>query len=285
MKILLTGGSGDLGLVLAKELCQQGKEVINIDIRKPRKQFGQFVCVSVLDRESLNQVMHAVHTVVHIAGWHGIHESRQSKTAEEFWDLNVTGTFNVLQAAQKNQVQQFIYISSTSVGKWPNIYASSKMMGEELTRTYAARHGMKAMTLRPRAFIPHWNRYAYTNYIEWARWFWKGAVHISDVMKAVCCAIRWLQQQVEPPYLALPVDGAYDYSDEQLRNWRPEYFQMTYPGFLELVLSYELDPFLQPTKLDISQTVQTLGYKPAFGLRNVLLELQEFGIQGPPSFF
>jgi hypothetical protein len=37
-----------------------------------------------------------------------------------------------------------------------------------------------------------------------------------------------------------------------------------------------------PTKLDISETVRWLGYKPAYSLANLLSELAAFGDAGPP---
>jgi len=41
---------------------------------------------------------------------------------------------------------------------------------------------------------------------------------------------------------------------------------------------------LKPTRLDISETVRWLGYRPAYSLANLLSELAEFGDGGPPYF-
>ena len=49
-------------------------------------------------------------------------------------------------------------------------------------------------------------------------------------------------------------------------------------------LSYGLDPALKPTKLDISETVHWLGYKPSYSLAKLLSELAAFGDSGPPRF-
>jgi hypothetical protein len=45
---------------------------------------------------------------------------------------------------------------------------------------------------------------------------------------------------------------------------------------------YGLDPALKPTRLDISETVRWLAYKPAYSLANLLSELAAFGDSGPP---
>jgi hypothetical protein len=40
---------------------------------------------------------------------------------------------------------------------------------------------------------------------------------------------------------------------------------------------------LKPTKLDISETVRWLGYKPSYSLANLLSELAAYGDRGPPQ--
>ena len=51
----------------------------------------------------------------------------------------------------------------------------------------------------------------------------------------------------------------------------------------DLALSYGLDPALKPTRLDISETVRWLGYKPSYSLANLLSELAAYGDSGPPQ--
>jgi hypothetical protein len=50
-----------------------------------------------------------------------------------------------------------------------------------------------------------------------------------------------------------------------------------------LALSYGLDPALKPTRLDISETVGWLGYKPSYSLASLLSELAVYGDRGPPQ--
>jgi hypothetical protein len=56
-----------------------------------------------------------------------------------------------------------------------------------------------------------------------------------------------------------------------------------YPEHYDLALSYGLDPTLRPTKLDISETVRWLGYKPSYSLASLLSELAAYGDSGPPQ--
>ena len=85
--------------------------------------------------------------------------------------------------------------------------------------------------------------------------------------------------------LVLTLDSAYEYTDADLDHWDAEgpgsTFRKYYPEYYDLALSYGLDPALKPTKLDISETVRWLGYKPAYSLANLLAELAAFGDAGP----
>ena len=59
------------------------------------------------------------------------------------------------------------------------------MFPQEIAQRYVEHHNINVLTLRPRAFIPYWNKTVYSSFVEWAKWFWKGAVHINDVAQAV----------------------------------------------------------------------------------------------------
>jgi nucleoside-diphosphate-sugar epimerase len=286
MNILLTGGSGDLGMLLAYQLLQAGHHPVNLDVRPPLVEWGRFIQGSVTDPEILAHSLNGIDQVVHIAAWHGIHEFRKEKDVFDFWELNVTGTFLLFEYAARAGIDQLIYISSTSVDEWPGVYGHTKIMGEEIARTYAARHGMSVLILRPRAFIPPWNTFAYQDYTEWARWFQKGAVHIDDVVQAAVLSLGLLTQRSlpEPPILTL--DSGYEFSEYDLAHWDElvpvTTFATTYPEHLGLLEKYGLDPAVKPSRLDISAAQSLLRYQPRYSMRNLLSELQAFGREGPP---
>lgn len=286
-KTLLTGGSGDLGSLVAKAIDAAGDTAIRLDVRPPVNPQGVYVAGSILDRDVLAGSLQGVSAVVHIAAWHGIHEFKKQKDVYDFWDLNVTGTFYVFEAAARAGIRQMVYISSTSVEERDGVYGHTKVLGEEIARTYAARHGMSVITLRPRAFIPHWNKDVYGSFIEWARWFWPGAVHIHDVVQGVMNSLDLLKRTELEEHITLTLDGAYEYSDEDLRSWDEagtgSTFRKYYAAYEALVQGYELDPTVKPTRYDMSETQRWLGYQPAYSLKNLLQELEQFGTEGPPS--
>jgi nucleoside-diphosphate-sugar epimerase len=290
MKILLTGGSGDLGQTLVPRLLDRGDTPIVLDIRAPAdlRQGAVFVHGSVLDRSNLPDSFRGCDCIVHIAAWHGIHEARGEKDAYEFFDLNVRGTFEVFAAAAALGIDKIIYISTTSVHRPDTLYGRSKILAERIAEDYARLSNMNVITLRPRGFIPFWNRDVYTKYSDWAQWFWRGAVHIDDVASAVMLGIDLLFRQQLGQHLILTLDSAYEYTDADLDHWDADgagsTFRKHYPEYFDLALSYGLDPAVKPNRLDITEAVRWLGYRPSFSLASLLAELAAYGDSGPPRF-
>ena len=290
MKVLLTGGSGNLGQALVPRLLDKGDTPVILDVRAPAslKEGAAFIEGSVLDRSKLTEIVRGCDGIVHIAAWHGIHEDRGEKDAYDFFDLNVRGTFEVFEAAASVGIGKVIYISTTSVYRPDTRYGSSKILAEQIAEDYRKHRLMNVVTLRPRGFIPYWDRAVYAKYSDWARWFWKGAVHIDDVATAMILSLDLLSRRQLDRQLVLTLDSAYEYTDADLDHWDAEgpgsTFRKYYSKYYDLALSYGLDPALKPTKLDISETVRWLGYKPDYSLANLLSELAEFGDGGPPHF-
>jgi nucleoside-diphosphate-sugar epimerase len=288
MKVLLTGGSGDLGQTLVPKLLNKGDTPVILDVRAPldSKHEGMFVQGSILDRPRLKELFRGCDCIVHIAAWHGIHEIRGEKNAYDFFDLNVRGTFEVFEAAVSVGINKIIYISTTSVFRPDTRYGRSKILAEHVAEDYRKYSNVNVITLRPRAFIPFWNRHVYANYSDWARWFWKGAVHIDDVAAAVLLSVDLISRQQLGRQLILTLDSAYEYTDTDLDHWDADgagsTFKKYYSEYYDLALSYGLDPALKPTKLDISETVRWLGYKPSYSLASLLSELAAYGDSGPP---
>ena len=272
--VLLTGGCGDLGTVLAWQL---GECALLLDPRAPQAPFGRHIPGSILDPQTLDAAISSADQVVHIAAWHGVHEHRGWKTPAEFMSLNVEGTERVLNACMRHN-RRCIVLSSTSVDRPESVYGHTKIRTEALVRHYRTK-GVECLILRPRAFIPSWNRDVYDDYIAWARWFWGGAVHILDVAQAVRLGLesrRW----VDTP---LVIDGGYEYTPAVLANWQGvASFDHQYPGKRALVERHGLDPSQPPQPKDIAATLAALGYQPTFSLRTLLDELEQWGTAGPP---
>lgn len=286
MKIFLTGGSGDLGKILAYKLEKRGDVALRFDIKSPTDSFGKFINGSILDRKSLLENLIDADIIVHIAAWHGIHEFTKQKNVYDFWDLNVTGTFNILQAASDLNIKNIILISSESVAETTGMYGWTKILSEQIAQRFFDNNHLNILTVRPRAFIPYWNHEVYKSFVEWAKWYWKGAVHINDVAQAVINGINLLMNKSLKHHLILPLDGAYEYTQDDLLNWDPNYsgetFKKYYGKYYDLAIKYGLDPSLKPIMQDITETKEHLGYIPTYSLNNLLEDLEQYGEKGAP---
>ncbi len=112
MRILITGAGGTLGTVLAPALAATGHEPVLFDIQPLRSSY-QFIQGDVREPEDARRAIAGVDLVVHTAAIHGIHLGDHS--AQEFYDLNIGGTFNLWEAAAGAGVRGLVFSSTLAV--------------------------------------------------------------------------------------------------------------------------------------------------------------------------
>ena len=110
MTVLVTGSSGHLGEALMRTLQAQRRETIGIDV-----QAGAFThqVGSIADRAFVRRCMKGVTTVLHAATLHKPHVATHSR--QDFVDVNISGTLNLLEEAAAAGVTAFVFTSTTSV--------------------------------------------------------------------------------------------------------------------------------------------------------------------------
>lgn len=111
--ILVTGATGHLGNVLVRELLKEKEKVRTLVLPNEAVQSLQDLPVEIvygntLDRHSLQEAMHGVDTVFHLAGIIAIRPGMEKIMHR----VNVEGTYNVGEIALKNGVSKFIHVSS-----------------------------------------------------------------------------------------------------------------------------------------------------------------------------
>jgi UDP-glucose 4-epimerase len=283
MNVLLTGGSGDLGSALARQLDARGDRPVVFDLREPRAARGTFIEGSVLDRAALANATRGIECVVHIAAWHGIHENE--RTLAEFWDVNVTGTFNACDAARTAGAARFVYISSTSATNPNSFYGHTKVLGEQVVAGFAHRHRTRAVSLRTSAFVPHSSPF-YKSFGAWVARFARGGAHLNDVVASVLLAI----DRTAAPGAAhetFTIFGKSEFTHEERANWNAETFAKRYSEKdVALALECGIKPNecpRGPTAEEARAAADVLGYKPAYSLQDALNDLRKYGDAGPPS--
>lgn len=159
MKVMITGGTGFIGARLAIKCLEDGDKVTILgQVNNPAEeenralieaQGGEIVIGSVTDKEVVNRAADQVEIIYHLAA--AQHEANVAN--QHFWDVNVEGTRNVLDAAIKVGVKRFVHGSTIGVygsameGELDedtplrpnNIYGVTKSEGEKLVLSYADR--------------------------------------------------------------------------------------------------------------------------------------------------
>lgn len=166
LKILITGTSGKIGSAIARSLQKQ-EEVICLDNRP-----GPFTTsiVDIRDREKIFQLVKGVDAVIHCAALLTPHLNAYSK--KDFWDVNVIGTENLLEACLQYGVKRFVFTSTTSIygdamvdhqsAVWVteelvpqprDVYDETKLAAEQLCRN-ASKQGISCISLRMSRCFP-----------------------------------------------------------------------------------------------------------------------------------
>ena len=134
MKIAITGGTGFIGRHLARELINQGHEVIVIArglyARNNQPVAGAtFVSTDANDTEKLQETLKGCDAVAHCAGT-SVEDENQT-----FEQLHVNGTRSAVMAAERANVKKFVLVSYLNVRpNTPSAYYSTKWQGEEIVR-------------------------------------------------------------------------------------------------------------------------------------------------------
>lgn len=169
MRYLVTGAAGFIGSHLVHRLLDDGADVVALDDlsggrrdRLPRDGTSRFRFVrgDVRDAETCDAACRGVDIVLHQAA--AVSVPRSVRNPIETFDVNVSGTFHMMEAARHAGVSRFVYASSCAVyGDGPELpktealpssprspYAASKAAGEQLAISYSASMGLSTIGLR-----------------------------------------------------------------------------------------------------------------------------------------
>ena len=175
MSILVTGGTGFVGIHVVARLAELGEPVVALsaegELDGPSRDFlgparERVACVrgDVLDLDTLRAVMdrHGVDRVIHGAAVTAIGDL-EPEAARQAAVVNVGGAATVLEAARLAAVRRFVHLSSASVygATDPDlpleedaalaprgIYGITKRAGEEVVRRYFELFGMEGAIVR-----------------------------------------------------------------------------------------------------------------------------------------
>jgi UDP-glucose 4-epimerase len=166
MKLLVTGGAGYVGSIVARHLLDRGHEVVVLDNltrghRAAVPDGAELVVADLLDREALEAAIdRGFDAVLHFAALSLVGES--GTHPELYFRTNVGGTLNLLETMRGADVPQLLFSSTAAVYGAPaevpiaetaptvptNTYGRSKLAVDWLIGDFCRAHGLGGVSLR-----------------------------------------------------------------------------------------------------------------------------------------
>jgi dTDP-4-dehydrorhamnose reductase len=224
-RVLITGAAGRIGSSLAETLKDRYDLRLHYHQHVPEKPpVDDVVIADVASYEQIAPALVGVDAVVHLAA-----DPNTRATWESLRDRNISGTYNVYEAARVASVPKIIFASTNHVmgmydrdQQWPiyadqpvrpdSLYGVSKAFGEALARHYVDRYGLSIICLRIGWFLPR-------PHDEIGLWMW--------LSPRDCAQVVW--RAIESP---LSFGVFYAISRNSRRHW------------------------------DLTSTIEGLGYRP-----------------------
>ena len=176
--VLLTGSAGFIGSHMAQRLLKENISVIGIDSLNnyydpnlkeqnnallSQSEHYRFYKGSILDKPFIDNIFssHGIDSIIHLAAYAGVRPSIENPAL--YYETNITGTMNILDAAVTAKVSRVLTASSSSVygnnkkvpfsetdpvDKPISPYAASKKMGEILCYNVHHLHQLPIACLR-----------------------------------------------------------------------------------------------------------------------------------------
>lgn len=174
MRVLITGGMGVIGSMVARRFVQEGhKPVImarHLDrsLIRPIQDHADIELGDVLDLPRILSIIQS-YKITHIIHTAALIGALSHKNPPQSIRINVIGTLNILEAARFMKVQRVVYTSAKGIygditGEYGpptykplpedypknpiRIYESAKLMGEHMGQFYQRTYGLEFVALR-----------------------------------------------------------------------------------------------------------------------------------------
>jgi UDP-glucose 4-epimerase len=164
--ILITGGAGYIGSHIVEQLIENKQKVIILDnlvtgYKKLINKKAKFIKADIKNKSNICKIIrdNNISSIIHLAAYLNVSEAEKNK--KKYYQNNIIGTKNILDACKKTNVKNIIFSSSCSIygnvkgsvseNRKPNpqgYYAYTKYKGEELVKRLSLKYKFKYGILR-----------------------------------------------------------------------------------------------------------------------------------------
>ena len=164
--ILVTGGAGYIGSHIVEQLIKNKEKVIIIDnlvtgYKRLINKKSKFIKADIKNKSKINKIIkdYNISSIIHLAAYLNISEAENNK--KKYFQNNIIGTKNLLEACKNSNVQNIIFSSSCSIygdvkgsvseNRKPNpqgYYAYTKYKSEELIKKFSKQNKFNYGILR-----------------------------------------------------------------------------------------------------------------------------------------
>ena len=286
--LLVTGASSEMGSALLRQLLN------NSDLKIRAMVHRSLVNVSgceirpgnLKNKELMVRAVYGVDTVVHMAAL------TKSTRVSDYFEVNVSGTKNLIAACLKSGVKKIIYISSSAASLNGGGYSRSKLEAEQSIK----KSGMKWLILRPSEVYGHRGGDSINRLIRWIQRYIfvpvigagtckLSPVFIDDVVSAMELSIFDEALENKTIVLAGPEELTYDELVDRVAIFSGvKRFKLHLPtglvkfwvtimsGFgINILVPDQIPRLLCKKSFDIDLAKEKLGYSPRFleeGMKN-----------------
>lgn len=266
-KVLVTGASGVAGRETVRQLLAAGFTVRMADLGAPPAGFDgvEFMRCDTRSPQDADAAVAGCDAVVHLAAWHCAHNPPVSDPT--IFAVNVDGTFYILEACRKHGVKTVVYASSMAYGHG-GVYSVTKVIGEDLCRTYQNMLRIPIALLRYHDFVPK-------PYLAFGEKLLRNGVDAVDVASSnVACIAAGLAGNFGLFRTVVHTNhGLTDEARTDFATHGPTWCEQQLPGSAALIEKYKLSLPNGVEQHDLSEASTVLGWAPKVSFVTFLQDL------------
>jgi UDP-glucose 4-epimerase len=166
-RVLVTGGAGYIGSVVAAQLIEKGAQVVILDdlchgSHKAVPRGAELILAETADRTALDRMLidHRIDAVMHFAAF--IEAGESMKVPEKYFRNNAVNSLTLLEAVIAHKIPRFVFSSTAALYGTPertpieetdplhptNAYGASKLLVEQMLDWFQRIHGLRYASLR-----------------------------------------------------------------------------------------------------------------------------------------